>query len=148
MRRISRHNVEQTLKWIVWSVLGYLFVIGWAMGTTGCTSVRIEPDPTPQDPQVWCIADSPIPAAQLNRRTGNRLLPELVRVIGRTSPEDGERLMVIRGVYVAAKCLGELLWDRQSCDWQPWPVEKLQRGAACGPEASALIELGLPTRGE
>jgi hypothetical protein len=111
------------------------------VGIAGCASSRIASDPTPENPKVACLADSPLPAAQLSKRTGNRLVPEIVRLIGVTSAEDGERWMVVRGgFYDPAKCAGPNVHDRSKCDWQPWPKEKVQT-IGCGPEASAFKEL-------
>jgi hypothetical protein len=95
-----------------------------------------EPDPTPDRPRVACIADSPLPAMQLRKATGTRLLPEVVRVIGVTSGEDGERWKVLRA--------GEF----DATQWQPWPKEKIQF-TGCGPEADASREvLGVRRDGE
>jgi hypothetical protein len=95
-----------------------------------CSSFRSrpEPDPTPDRPKVACIADSPLPAMQLRKATGTRLLPEIVRVIGVTDGEDGERWKVLRsGEYDATQ-------------WQPWPKEKIQF-SGCGPEADAFAQV-------
>jgi hypothetical protein len=108
------------------------------IGLSGCATSAHgpRPDPTPDAPWIGCIAKSPFPAMQKHTPGGSRLLPEIVRIIGLTPIEDGERLMVIRGVYTPAKCRGDLLWNRTSCDWQPFAREEVQtRG--CGPEASA-----------
>lgn len=125
----------------------FLFVLGTVaasmvvLNLAGCASSHVPTDPTPAHPKIACIADSPLPAAQLSKRTGNRLLPEIVRLIGVTSPEDGERWMVMRGgFYNPAKCAGENIHDRSKCDWQPWPKEKIQT-IGCGPEANAFREL-------
>jgi hypothetical protein len=85
--------------------------------------------PTPERPTIGCIADSPFIGRQKTSHEGNRLLPEIVRLIGMTSPEDGERWKVLRQ--------GEQNPD----NWQPWPKEKIQTGRACGPEADAFREI-------
>ena len=93
------------------------------------TSLR--PDPTPERPWVGCIADSPfvpfVPRQKLSA-SGARMLPEVVRVIGTTSIEDGERWKVLRAGEFNVK------------NWQPWAKGKIQF-AGCGPEAEAVREV-------
>lgn len=100
----------------------------------------VPPDPTPDRPRVGCIADSPLAPMQRRAPGGARLLPEVVRVIGTTSFEDGERWMVIRGVYIAANCKGANVYDREKCDWQPFAREAIQFHG-CGPEAAIAMDL-------
>lgn len=111
---------------------GFFFLLAiaalvWVIGLGGCASA-IPPDPTPERPRIACIADSPLPARQISKGSGNRLLPEIVRVIGVTTAEDGERWKVLRA--------GE--FDPEK--WQPWPKRKIQFHG-CGPEAEAVKEV-------
>lgn len=98
-------------------------------------------DPTPERPRVGCIADSPFPVRQKLSPGGSRLLPEIVRVIGVTSMEDGERWMIVRGgAYSAQACADP--WDRERCEWVPMEKEHIQF-SGCGPEAEAVREVTL-----
>jgi hypothetical protein len=105
-----------------------LAVFVYVCALSGCTSTRSEP--TPDRPTVACIKPPPF-----NPATGNRVLPEIVRIIGITSPEDGERYMVIRGTYFPTNCAGDLLKDRDSCPWLPFQKEQIL--FICGREADA-----------
>jgi hypothetical protein len=137
-----RHIVNAAVTAAFSYVLGAAVAVASSLGLSACATSHLAADPTPLHPKIACIADSPLPAAQLSKRTGNRLLPEVVRLIGVTPAEDGERWMVVRGgFYDSAKCAGENLHDRSKCDWQPWPKEKIQTGPGCGPEANAFREL-------
>lgn len=93
----------------------------------GCMTT-MRPDPTLEHPWVGCIADSPLAIAQRPAPGGGRLLPEVVRVIGATSGEDGERWKVLRA--------GEFNPER----WQPWEKEKIQF-QGCGAEADAVQQV-------
>lgn len=80
-------------------------------------------DPAPDHPKFGCI----YPTANQNARADGKLLPEIVRVIGVTSPEDGERWKVLRaGEYDPKK-------------WQPWPKNAI-RFTGCGVQMEAFRE--------
>ena len=101
----------------------------------GCSSLPPLPrDPTPERPIVACIADSPFAPKQKLSATGNRLLPEIVRLIGVTPDADGGRWMVLRA--------GE--FDPEN--WQPWEKSRIQT-FGCGPEADAMREVMDGSRG-
>lgn len=100
-----------------------------------CSSVPVEP--SPENPRVACIAKTPFAPFQKASPNGSRLLPEIVRVIGKTSPEDGERWKVVRGIYFADKCAGELVNDLDSCEWLPFAQAEIQF-VGCGPEADSI----------
>lgn len=148
MRILNTRAVAGVLvKALLW-IAAYFFIV--AIG--GCAHTqKIQPDPTPSHPIIACIADAPLeggdgPAYRKFQKKnmqarGQRVtLPEIVRLIGVTSFEDGSRWMVMRGVYFAEHCSGENLYDRSLCDWQPWPKEKIQL-KGCGAEAQALKEM-------
>lgn len=103
---------------------------------TGCASAS-QPDPTPQRPQIACISESSVP--QMNPRTGGKVLPEIVRLIGVTSAEDGERWKVVRGLYNADACALDV--DGDACGWLPYDRSQIKTGAVCGPESVAMLEL-------
>lgn len=109
-----------------------VIMLGSGLGALGCASAPVTRSElfeaaTFEHPVVACIADSPFAARQLNPITGGRVLPEVVRVGGLTSMEDGQRAKVLRA------------GETDPGAWQPWPVEKLQtRG--CGQEAEAMRE--------
>lgn len=95
---------------------------GWAgiggallTGVARCAmTALLLPDPTPEHPRVGCIADSPFESRQKHTVEGNRILPEMVRVIGVTSAEDGERWKVLRA------------GERDPRAWQPWEKSRIQ----------------------
>ena len=120
-------------------ILGPAAAIIAIVALASCTSAP-RPDPTPEHPRVGCIADSPFPARQKLSLGGSRLLPEIVRIIGSTSLEDGERWMIVRGgAYSAQACADP--WDRERCEWLPYDKREIQTGGACGPEADAHRDL-------
>jgi hypothetical protein len=110
------------------------FVAASLLALTGCASVA--PDPSPEHPRVACIARG---LGQLNPLTGGKVMPEIVRLIGRTSPEDGERWMVVRGYYNRQACVSDLMGAE--CGWLPFHGDEIRIGAVCGPEAQAFIQL-------
>ena len=81
--------------------------------------------PTVESPDIGCI----LPTLAQRGKVPGTLLPEIVRVIGITPIEDGERLKVLRA--------GEF----NPSNWQPWPKELIHFGAICGREADAFREL-------
>ena len=109
-------------------------VLGCSCASTDTSDIRDPYDATPEHSVPACIADSPFPPFQAKTLARDRLLPEMVRIIGSYDGPDGRMLMVIRGVYDSRNCVGEKIKDRRSCDWQPWPIEKVQVWG-CGPSA-------------
>jgi hypothetical protein len=121
---------------LAFCVLLYLFGL---LLSSCATPVPASPD----SPKVACIAKSPFAAAQGKPGpNGGRLLPEVVRVIGVTSMEDGERWKVVRGTYIAAKCRGELVNDFSSCEWVPFDRDQIQF-VGCGKEADSIRQIAL-----
>lgn len=83
-------------------------------------------DPTPERPRIGCL----MPTIEQQSQVPGKLLPEIVRVIGFTSAEDGHRAKILRaGQFDVTK-------------WQPWP-EKSIRYVGCGPEAEAYMPSGV-----
>jgi hypothetical protein len=81
-------------------------------------------DPTPERPKVGCI----LPTMRQQGQVQGKLLPEVVRIIGVTSFEDGQRYKVLRA--------GEF----DTARWQPWEREKI-RFNGCGMEVEAFRDL-------
>ena len=92
--------------------------------------------PTPRKPVIGCIDRG---VSETNKRTGNTMLPEAVTVIGVTPELDGERWMVVRGVYDREGCITDIN-DQERCAWEPWDRKRI-RFVRCGGEAAALREV-------
>jgi hypothetical protein len=92
--------------------------------------------PTPSKPVVACIDRG---VSETNKRTGNTMIPEAVTIIGVTPELDGERWMVVRGVYDREGCVTDIN-DQDKCAWEPWSKERI-RFVRCGPGASAMREV-------
>ena len=90
---------------------------------------KLRPDPTPEKPWVACIADAPFPILRAKSPTGNRYLPEIVKIIGYTPLEDGNRFKVLPRN------------ERDPEKWLPFAQEKIQFPPHCGPEQSAYVSL-------
>lgn len=89
----------------------------------GCGSTH-PIDPSPEHPRIGCIK----PTQRQRIGVEGKILPEVVRIIGTTPPEDGERWKVLRsGEYDATK-------------WQPWSKESISF-VGCGSEAAAFREV-------
>jgi hypothetical protein len=118
----------------IFTLSAILLMYFFGLLLSGCASADVPP--SAENPKVACIAKSPFLPLQKQTHTGNRILPEVVYVIGETPATDGQRWMVIRGVYIAAKCRGELLSDFRSCEWVPFEKTEIQFHG-CGPDAMA-----------
>lgn len=128
-----RHALGIALRVAIY-VGGVIAGLAWVMGMAACRPrYAVVADPTVARPRVGCIATSPFPAFQAKHKvSGSRLLPEIVRVIGVTSIEDGERWKVLRQ--------GETDPEK----WVPYSRTEIQFGGGCGPEAAAFEELQRP----
>jgi hypothetical protein len=98
---------------------GRVVVIVMAMAAiTDCASVAPPPDPSFEAPRVGCRADS----FGKSGPNGGKLLPVIVRIIGVTPAEDGERWKVL------------LPGEFDPENWVPMAKEEI-RFVMCGPEA-------------
>lgn len=127
-------------KWIARAAF-MVAVYLWVVGLAACSSASIPPTPSPEDPDVACIGTNSF--GKMNPQTGGRVLPEAVHVIGITSPEDGERSKVVRGVFNQQACIEDI--DGDECGWLPFDSSLIKRGAICGPEVQALASLRQPS---
>lgn len=128
-----RHALRIAVRAVAY-IAAAVAVTVWVITMAACRPrYAVEIDPTATRPRVGCIASSPFPAFQAKHKvSGSRLLPEIVRVIGVTSLEDGERWKVLRQ--------GET--DPEN--WVPYARGEIQFGGGCGPEAAAFEELQRP----
>src|SRR5581483_2855940 len=92
-------------------------------------------DPTSDRPRIGCIADSPLPQAQIrNRQSCGRVLPEIVRIVGTYLDADGVPMLDEYG-NEQWKILRAGEFNPEH--WQPWSKKKIQT-MGCGPEGDAL----------
>jgi hypothetical protein len=120
-------------------VLLSLFAVAIVMGLCRCVSAPPR-EASIEEPLTGCI----MPTLRQSGAHEGKLLPEPVRMIGKTPIDDGHRWMVTRGP------------DFNPNKWEPhndaalFPNDPgaIHFGAICGPEVKALDEIFSASRGD
>ena len=80
---------------------------------------------SPDHPCIGCV----LPTMNQQSHVEGKLLPSIVRVIGQTSPEDGERWKVLKD------------GEQNPSRWVPMDQETVRFGAVCGMEARSFEDI-------